>query len=122
MAVPPGGDGVGYCRPPKETQWTTGHSGNPKRARQTTAKPAVELIDDFFAAQTNVVEGGVRKRISNFKAILLQLATKATTGNKRALNVFLKYHEFAAGRGEKGQGPIFVLMPTNPENLGDQNG
>ena len=115
MAVSPGGNGVGRGRPPKETRWTKGQSGNPNRAFRNEAKPAVELIDDFFAAQTNVVEGGVRKRISNFKAILLQLATKATTGNKRALNVFLKYHEFAAGRGGKDPGPLVVIMRTNPE-------
>ena len=108
MAIPPKNFEVGYGRPPKKTRWRKGQSGNPSRIRASKAKPVVELIDQFFAAEVNIVENGVRRRITNLAAILLQLATNAVTGNRRALNLFLKYRAFAASRGGVDKGPLFM--------------
>jgi hypothetical protein len=108
MTVPPKIYEVGHGRPPKHTRWKKGQTGNPNRIHQRKAKPVVQLIDQFFAAEVTILEEGVRRRITNFKAILLQLATNAVTGNRRALNVFLKYHEFAASRGGGDKGPLWL--------------
>jgi len=59
------------------------------------------MIDEFFAAEIDIVENGISRRVSNFEAIVLQLWRKAvTTTSKRAVNVLLKYLEFAASRGD----------------------
>src|SRR6266700_7882864 len=90
---------VGYCRPPKRTQWRKGQCGNPKRIRKQNPKPVVDMIDEFFAGEIDIVENGISRRVSNFEAIVLQLWIKAVTGtSKRAVNVLLKYLEFAASR------------------------
>ena len=89
---------VGYCRPPKRTQWRKGQCGNPKRIRKQNPKPIVDMIDEFFAGEIDIVENGISRRVRNFEAVLLQLWLKAMAGNKRAMNVFLQYHEFAARR------------------------
>ena len=47
---------VGYCRPPKRTQWQKGQCGNPKRIRKQNPKPIVDMIDEFFAGEIDIVE------------------------------------------------------------------
>jgi Family of unknown function (DUF5681) len=64
---------VGYKRPPKNTQWQKGQCGNPKRQYKRTVKGTIELIDEAFADQIDIVENGEARRVSVFEAILMQL-------------------------------------------------
>jgi hypothetical protein len=89
---------VGYCRPPKRTQWQKGQCGNPKRIRKQTPKPIVDMIDEFFASEIDIVENGIPRRVRHFEAIVLQLWVEAMAGKKRAMNVLLQYQAFAARR------------------------
>jgi hypothetical protein len=78
-------DVVGYKRPPKAAQWKKGTSGNPKGGRKCTLLNGVEI---------DIVEHGVKRRVSVLEAILLRLWAKEIAGNKRAAAVRLKYEEF----------------------------
>jgi hypothetical protein len=89
---------VGYCRPPKHTQWKNGQTGNPKRIRKRKMRSVVQVVNDCFAAEVVVVENGMARRCSAFEVIVSQLLNKATSGNTRAINVLTKYKEFAASR------------------------
>jgi hypothetical protein len=121
MTLPPEEYEVGYGRPPKSTRWKKGQCGNPKRVRKKHPKPAVDMIDEFFAAEIDIVEQGTARRVSNFEAIVRQLWIKAVTGpNKRALNVLLKYLEFAASRGDGLRQIVAELVPD--QNSGVENG
>jgi hypothetical protein len=117
MTVPSNDYEVGYGRPPTHTRWKKGQCGNPKRIRKRATKPAVELIDDFFAAKTKIVENGMSRRATNFEVILLQLSSKAMAGHKGAMNTLLRYQQFAASRG----GMRSVEFRLGPD-AGDQNG
>ena len=75
---------VGYGRPPKSTQWQKGQCGNPKRIRKKNPKPVVDMIDEFFAGEIDIVENGISRRVSHFEAIVLQLWLEAMAGTKRA--------------------------------------
>ena len=78
------------------------------------------MIDEFFAAEIDVVENGISRRVSNFEAIVLQLWRKAvTTTSKRAVNVLLKYREFAASRGGMR---VFALKVVPDKDSGGKNG
>ena len=111
---------VGYGRPPKSTRWKKGQCGNPNRVRKRAPKRVVEMIDEFFAAEIDVVENGISRRVSNFEAIVLQLWRKAvTTTSKRAVNVLLKYLEFAASRGGMR---VFALKVVPDKDSGGKNG
>ena len=46
---------VGYCRPPQRTRWQKGKSGNPKRIRKQNPKSIVDMIDEFFAGEIDIV-------------------------------------------------------------------
>lgn len=111
---------VGYCRPPKRTQWQKGQCGNPNRIRKQIPKPIVDMIDEFFAGEIDLIEKGISRRVSNFEAIVLQLWRKAvTTTSKRAVNVLLKYLEFAASRGGMR---VFALKVVPDKDSGGKNG
>src|SRR5262249_61725681 len=102
------------------TRWKKGQCGNPNRIRKRAPKRVVEMIDEFFAAEIDIVENGISRRGTNFEAIILQLWRKAvTTTSKRAVNVLLKYREFAASRG--GMGGFLGKGGTHQE-LGGEDG
>src|SRR5262249_5938911 len=91
MTIPPHKYEVGYGQPPKSTRWKKGQCGNPNRIRKRAPKRAVEMIDEFFAAEIDIVENGISRRVPNFEAIVFQLWGKAVTStNKRAVNRFAK--------------------------------
>jgi Family of unknown function (DUF5681) len=120
MTIPPQKYEVGYGRPPKSTRWKKGQCGNPNRVRKRAPKRVVEMIDEFFAAEIDIVENGISRRVSNFEAIVLQLWRKAVTGtSKRAVNVLLKYLEFAASRGGMG---VFAVEVVPDQDSGGKNG
>ena len=120
MKIPPEKYEVGRGRPPKHTRWKKGQCGNPNRIRKRAPKRVVEMIDEFFAAEIDIVENGISRRVSNFEAIVLQLWRKAvTTTSKRAVNVLLKYLEFAASRGGMR---VFALKVVPDKDSGGKNG
>ncbi|HEU5235960.1 MAG TPA: DUF5681 domain-containing protein [Pyrinomonadaceae bacterium] len=124
MQIPPKKYEVGRGRPPQQTRWQKGQTGNPNRIRKRIATPIVEMIDEFFAREIEIVENGFSRRVTNFEAILLQLWTKAMAGNRRAVNVFLKYKEFAATRGELGGAEVIFKneIPKCNSEGGSKNG
>ena len=114
---------IGYRQPPKRTQWRKGQCGNPKRIRKQNPKPVVDMIDEFFAGEIDIVENGISRRVSNFEAIILQLWIKAMAGKKRAMNVLLQYQAFA-GRGGGMGGVIHrieVVKDASPEQSRSDN-
>jgi Family of unknown function (DUF5681) len=120
MTISPKKYEVGYGRPPEATRWKKGQCGNPNRVRKRAPKRAVEMIDEFFAAEIDVVKKGISRRVTNFEAIVLQLWSKAVTAtSKRAVNVLLKYLEFAASRGGMR---VFAVEVVPDQNSGGKNG
>ena len=116
---------VGYCRPPKRTRWQKGQCGNPKRIRKQNPKPVVDMIDEFFAGEIDIVENGISRRVSHFEAIVLQLWIEAMAGKKRAMNVLLQYQAFAARRSG-GMGGVIHRVEVlgedaSPEQSGSDN-
>ena len=105
---------VGYGRPPEHSKWKKGQCGNPARIRKRIATPIVVMIDEFFASEHIVTDNGISQRRSAFEIILVQLSNKAIAGNSRALNVWTKYHEFAASR--IGPNPYKVLLVDDNGN------
>ena len=72
------------------------------------------MIDNFLVKQIKVTEGRAVRRVTQFEAILLQLANKALTGNRRASNVMMKYLEYAVTRG----GPPETLIVVRDDETG----
>lgn len=89
--MPRDGEGeyrVGYGKPPVETRFKRGQSGNP-RGRPPGAKNLASLLNEALNELVLVAENGERKRISKRKAAFKQLVNEAAKGNWRALKLLI---------------------------------
>jgi beta-lactamase class A len=126
MSAPPNDEGIGYGHPPKKTRWKKGQSGNPNRRYPARHKGTVEMIDRLFLKPVEITVNGETKTVSTLEAIVLQLWLKEVSGDRIALNVRLKYQEFARQNSVPGLEIAFVdneytraLASANPAKSAD---
>jgi hypothetical protein len=92
---------VGYRRPPIETRWKKGQSGDPRGRKPRAAESAVQTIDKLLAQPISVTLKGEAKKIPALRAILLRLQQLAVSGSARACRVIHKYEAFASKNAVK---------------------
>jgi hypothetical protein len=85
---------VGYGKPPRNTQFRKGVSGNPKGRPRKALDFHHELLRQSRASVT-LNENGSRRRISKHQAAILQLLNKAIGGNMPALRIYLGHYQVA---------------------------
>jgi hypothetical protein len=95
MTIQKEDDAVGYKRPSKAYRWKKGQCGNSSRKRKRALKGAAEIIDQLFAKPVRFVENGSVRKASGLAVIVSQLVKKQLAGERRAMNVRLKYETFA---------------------------
>jgi hypothetical protein len=88
---------VGYGRPPKETRFQKGISGNPKGRPKKVPDFDSELLRESKALIT-INDNGQRRRISKLEGIVKQLHNKALTGNIPATRIYLGLYQQALER------------------------
>lgn len=80
---------VGYKKPPVETQFPPGQSGNPSGRPKGTVR-----LNDIVTAELNslimVMADGTEKPIPKMEAMVKALTAKAMQGDVKAANVILK--------------------------------
>jgi len=79
---------VGYGKPPRDTRFKRGQSGNP-RGRPPGAKNLSTLLNEALNESVVVTENGGRKRISKRQAAFKQLVNDAAKGDWRALRLLV---------------------------------
>ena len=84
---------VGYGRPPKETRWKKGQSGNAGPKKRKSAVATVKIIDRLFRKPVDIVENEIVRRVSTLEAILTRLWAAEMSGSKRAGRVRLQFLE-----------------------------
>ena len=80
---PTGGYPIGYGKPPRQTRFKKGQSGNPTGRPKGTPNFATAL-EQALGEQVVVNEGGHRRTVSKLEATVKQLVNKATMGDPRA--------------------------------------
>jgi len=88
---------VGYGKPPKETQFQKGVSGNPKGRSKKAPDFNRELIKESQTFIT-VNENGRRMRISKHGVAVKQLMKHAMTGSPQGLRLYFGYYQQAFER------------------------
>jgi len=79
---------VGYGKPPKNTQFHKGVSGNPTgRPKKATNFHSIFMKESESLILIN--DNGQRRRISKLEGIAKQLHNKALTGNIAALRMYI---------------------------------
>jgi Family of unknown function (DUF5681) len=90
---------VGYGKPPKNTQFQKGVSGNPKGRPK---KPA-DFHSIFMKESRSLIpinENGRRDHISKQEAVIKQLTNKAITGNIPAARIYFDLYQQALEKAE----------------------
>lgn len=79
---------VGYRRPPLDTRFKKGKSGNPK-GRAKGSKNTQSLLEEELSRPITVREGGVEKRMPVRRALLRQQINKALQGDSKAARLII---------------------------------
>jgi len=74
---------VGYGKPPRDTQFKPGQSGNPK-GRPKGAKGLDTLVRETLGGMVAVRTAGGTKQVSRIEAVLAKTVEQAMKGNSRA--------------------------------------
>src|SRR3954454_894886 len=79
---------VGYGKPPRETRFTKGRSGNP-RGRPCGAKNFKTRLREALKEPVLVTENGRRRKVSKGEAIITQLVNRAASADFRSMKLLL---------------------------------
>src|SRR5215472_11830443 len=79
---------VGYKKPPRQTQFKPGQSGNAK-GRPKGSKNCKTVFEKELRTPIPVTENGKRKKISKLEAIIKHTVNKAAGGDPKATVVVL---------------------------------
>jgi hypothetical protein len=77
---------VGYGKPPTQTQFKRGVSGN-KSGRPKGAKNFATLFHKELSRRVSVSENGKRCTITKMEAAIKQIANRAATGDAKAIQI-----------------------------------
>ena len=83
---------VGYGKPPKETRFQKGQSGNRKN-RPRRAKTLGKCLSEALDEKVSVTENGRRRKISKIEAMLKQAVHGALQGNRKSTQAVLRMIE-----------------------------
>ena len=83
---------VGYGKPPAETRFRKGRSGNPG-GRPKGSKSAKSLLEQALAAPVSINEGGKSRVIEQRLALFKSLVARAIKGDARAAALVVKLME-----------------------------
>ena len=75
---------VGYCKPPKDTRFKAGQSGNPK-GRPRGARNLRTAVREALQEKVEVREGGRMRKISKMDAIIQVTINKGLKGDPKGL-------------------------------------
>jgi hypothetical protein len=100
---------VGYGKPPKDTQFKPGRSGNPK-GRPKGSRNAITILKKALEEKVAVHENGRRYTRSKAEVMCAQLANKAAGGDLAALRLVFAF----AGQLDS------AAEAVNPDKLADQ--
>jgi uncharacterized protein DUF5681 len=90
---------VGYGKPPRQTRFRNGQSGNP-RGRSPGAKNLKTLLNDALNEPVTVTENGGHRKITKRQAIITQLVNRSATADLRAIKILLDMLWDVEGRTE----------------------
>ena len=116
---PLGDHEVGYGRPPKETQFKKGQSGNAKGRAKKTERDVVDMVRDAIRRQIPVREGDQTRSAPYMELFFMDWANKALKGTAKEKSDFYKAlrENFPGALAPDEPEPATASAPVKPLNL-----
>jgi hypothetical protein len=91
MTSDEGEDGyrVGYGKPPKNSQFQKGESGN-RKGRRKGSKNFATIIHEELNQRVSVTENGSHRSITKLQALIKQVINKAASGDSKAMRMLIQ--------------------------------
>ena len=83
---------VGYGKPPVQSRFTKGRSGNP-RGRPPKGQNLATMMAHELSQKVAVRENGRQRTISKRRAMIIQIINKAVSGDARAFRAVIELGE-----------------------------
>jgi len=99
---------VGYCKPPKETRFKPGQSGNPK-GRPRGARNLRTAVREALQEKIEIREGGRTRRVSKMDAIIQVTLNKGLKGDPKGLAAIVQLARLTG------------LMDEEPDTAANEN-
>jgi hypothetical protein len=103
---------VGYGKPPQNTRFKPGQSGNPK-GKPKGAKNLASIVDGAINEKMVVTENGKSRKVSKLEIAVKQLVNKAALGDQKALAQLLPLVQIIEGRAEADMSSTPILAEVD---------
>lgn len=105
---------VGYGKPPLETRFKAGQSGNPK-GRPKGALNVATVLERALREKVAITEGGRRKVITKLDAAVKQVVNKAAQGDPKATQLLLNLSKEGGVRSKGIPEPVDVVAEADEQ-------
>lgn len=109
---------VGYGKPPKETRFKSGESGN-KKGRPKSSKNFSTLLTQELHSRVDITENGKRCKISKMQAGAKQFANKVASGDPKFVSML--FSQSRAETESHGTNSHEATFSTTEDELVMQN-
>lgn len=106
---------VGYKKPPKDSQFKAGNSGN-RKGRPKDGKNTYVMLTEVLEQKISIKENGRDLRISKKLAMIMQLVNKAVKGDVKAINSLLP-HMLMADAKEEDKNKILASISQDDREI-----
>ena len=107
---------VGFGKPPKETQFKPGESGNPKGRPKGSKNFRTELIEELNM-KVRVIENGQAQFMTKLEAAIKTLVNKTLSGDMRATRLLFDVIEKQDPEFDEGAGGDALPLSEEDEVL-----
>jgi len=105
---------VDYGKPPRQTRFQPGQSGNP-RGRPSGSQNLSTLLSQVLAEPVIIVEHGRRRRITKRKAIVTQLINRSAKADLKAIQLLMTMLRDIESRSDPGPADPTVFAEADQQ-------
>lgn len=115
-------DDIGYGKPPKNTRFKAGKSGNPRGRPKFAPDRLAEIVQEVLDTPMRYRENGRNKTATRTEVRLKLLAERAVKGDVSAAELLLKRRTHALRHGDVGAKRLIVTdwLPDYPGQTGEE--